>query len=410
MRHTGLGSKDIVSATEFRMKNWLTFPKNGAGQTGDGHPSRFYDRVSGTSDIPTTLMNAPRERRNIPALTGLRGVAALWVVFFHLTVGIPLLQHGYLGVDVFFLLSGYVLAYVYAGKLADAADYVSFIRARVARIYPMHLTALCVLALMVVTLPGFAEHYPQPEQRWGFGPFVASLLLVQNWAYFLPTSWNTPSWSLSAEWFAYLLFPMFVFATQWQRSIIAPLLLAGSLLLVLFGAFALRGLHVLNGEGVPGMVRMACEFAAGCLLWRAVANGLGRLPAVVDMVALALVLVATIYGGTFTFLALPGFALIVLLATQESPTARLLSLAPVVFLGEISYSIYLIHFMLIQGSQWFLAGRLVGTFWQVIWDAGLLLTCIGIATLSYRWIERPGRAWGRTRAPRAEKALSTTAS
>src|SRR5258708_3639584 len=251
MRHTGLGSKDIVSATEFRMKNWLTFPKNGAGHTGDGHPSRFYDRVSGTSDIPTTLMNAPRERRNIPALTGLRGVAALWVVFFHLTVGIPLLQHGYLGVDVFFLLICYLLAYFYASNLPDAADYVSFIRARVARIYPMHLTALCVLALMVVTLPGFAEHYPQPEQRWGFGPFVASLLLVQNWAYFLPTSWNTPSWSLSAEWFAYLLFPMFVFATQWQRSIIAPLLLAGSLLLVLFGAFALRGLHVLNGYAVP---------------------------------------------------------------------------------------------------------------------------------------------------------------
>src|SRR5258708_19615461 len=71
MRHTGLGSKDIVSATEFRMKNWLTFPKNGAGQTGDGHPSRFYDRVSVTTYIPPTFITAPRDSRTIPPPTHL---------------------------------------------------------------------------------------------------------------------------------------------------------------------------------------------------------------------------------------------------------------------------------------------------------------------------------------------------
>ncbi len=355
-------------------------------------------------------MKFAHERRNIPALTGLRGVAAVWVALFHLTVGVPILWRGDLGVDVFFILSGYVLTHVYAGKLANAADYFGFIRARLARIYPLHLVTLCVLGLMVVALPGFAERYPIPDQRWGFGPFLASLLLVQNWGYFLPTSWNTPSWSLSAEWFAYLIFPLFLFATQWPRSKTTPLVLVGGLFLALYAAFALKGLSSLSGGGAPGMLRMTGEFAAGCLLCRAVDNGLGRLPPVADIAAVALVLIAAILGGVFTFLVLPAVALLVLLAVQDSPTARLLSKTPVVFLGEISYSIYLIHWMLIQGSQWFLAGRLAGTSWQVIWNVGLALVCIGLSTLSYRWIEQPARAWGRARRPQAEKGLATSVS
>jgi peptidoglycan/LPS O-acetylase OafA/YrhL len=353
-------------------------------------------------------MTFPRERRNIPALTGFRGVAAAWVVLFHLTVGVPILRYGDLGVDAFFILSGYVLTYVYAGKLVNAAAYFGFIRARLARIYPLHLVTLCVLALMVVALPDFAERYPMPDQRWGFGPFLASLLLVQNWGYFLPTSWNTPSWSLSAEWFAYLIFPLFLFATQWPRSKTTPLVLAGSLFLALYAAFTLKGIPTLGVEGMPGMLRMTCEFAAGCLLCRAVDNGLQRLPLVADIAAIALILTAAILGGAFTFLVLPAFALFVLLAAQESPTARFLSKAPIVFLGEISYSIYLIHWILIQGSQWFLSGRLAGTSWQVIWDIGLVLVCIGLSTLSYLWIEQPARAWGRARAPKARQGLVTS--
>jgi peptidoglycan/LPS O-acetylase OafA/YrhL len=149
------------------------------------------------------------------------------------------------------------------------------------------------------------------------------------------------------------------------------------------------------------MLRMACEFGAGCLLCRAVANGVYRLPTAADIGALALILVATICGGALTYLILPAFALVVLLAVQESPTSRILSMAPVVFLGEISYSVYLLHFILIQGSRWYLADWLEAPVRLVIWRIGVLLVCIGISTLTYRWIERPARAWGRTRIAKA---------
>src|SRR5258705_5569923 len=94
-------------------------------------------------------------QRDIPALTGLRGVAAFWVVLFHMEWGssIPIIEKGYLGVDVFFILSGFVLMHVYAGFETTDFDYVRFIKARIARIYPLHIFALLLLAVLVICFP-----------------------------------------------------------------------------------------------------------------------------------------------------------------------------------------------------------------------------------------------------------------
>ena len=76
---------------------------------------------------------------------------------------------------------------------------------------------LLATAAMVLFWPGFTTPFPRPEERFGLAPFVANLLLVQNWAFFLPPSWNSPSWSLSAEWAAYLVFPAFLVAAGRAR-------------------------------------------------------------------------------------------------------------------------------------------------------------------------------------------------
>src|SRR5438874_7436960 len=135
------------------------------------------------------------KQKLIQGLTGLRGVAACWVVLFHLYSehGAPL-EGGYLGVDIFFILSGFVLSYVYAQEFQSKSSgaYVAFLTARVARIFPLHLAMLAVLGLIVVWLPGFADAYPKPHERFGLGPFIAAVFLVQNWFHFLPGCWNTP--------------------------------------------------------------------------------------------------------------------------------------------------------------------------------------------------------------------------
>jgi peptidoglycan/LPS O-acetylase OafA/YrhL len=234
--------------------------------------------------LPTvgTLNLRPSRAKNIPALTGLRGAAAMWVVFYHIAyhVPVPIIRFGYLGVDVFFILSGFVLSYVYAGDLNpyDFRSYLRFLQARIARIYPLHAVTLCALGVIVLSFPDFATRYTMPAQRWGLGPFLASMFLIQNWAHWLPTCWNTPAWSLSAEYFGYIVFPIFLGITQRWQGRVMPLILALGSLILFYLILMAHGIHGIGVTGTPGMLRMAFELACGCLLYRAMANGLPILP------------------------------------------------------------------------------------------------------------------------------------
>jgi peptidoglycan/LPS O-acetylase OafA/YrhL len=337
-------------------------------------------------------------KRNIPSLTGLRGIAALWVVLFHLEKGtsFPLLAVGYLGVDIFFILSGFVLAYVYAEKLRRLSlhSFSQFLQSRVARIYPLHLVILSFVVIVVLSLPGFRSSYPLPEQRFGVGSFVASMLLIQNWFHWLPTCWNTPAWSLSAEWLAYLLFPLFIVATQRWRSIAVPLLLAAASLVCFTAAMLIKGVHSPNVEGTPGLLRMGSEFLCGCLLFRARANGLLPLPWAIDLLAMGLLAVSVLSSAT-SFLAPFAFAMVVLLAAQGwGIISAALSRTPIVILGEISYSIYMVHWILIQIMNWTLFDVVLSTPVKMMRDALALSVILAISFTTYRLIEVPARKWG----------------
>jgi peptidoglycan/LPS O-acetylase OafA/YrhL len=337
---------------------------------------------------------------SIPALTGVRGVAALWVVLYHLTLGtnIHVLRQGYLGVDLFFVLSGFILSHVYGSTpgLWKPAGYLQFLKIRLARVYPLHLVTLCGLGAAVLLLPAFADHYPIPDQRWGTGAFVASLLLVQNWAYFLPTCWNTPSWSLSAEWLAYLLFPLFVAVTAWPRGRVFPTALAAIALATLVTILRLKGVAGTNAAGTLGLLRVITEFSAGCLLYRARANGLMRMPPVADVIGLG-VLLASAAEVLNIFAALPATALIILRASHpRSPTTRCLSLPLFVWLGEVSFSLYMVHWIVIQICN-YIAGEMHGppAFVKAASGAAALLGSFTVGIAAHRWIELPARAWGR---------------
>jgi peptidoglycan/LPS O-acetylase OafA/YrhL len=348
------------------------------------------------------MVLAEKERpRTIPGLTGLRGVAALWVVLFHMAderSDIPIVQNGALGVDVFFILSGFVLAYVYADKLrpTDFRGFLTFLRARVARLYPLHVFMLCFIGLSVLTLPGFASGHTLPDQRFGSGAFVASLLLIQNWFHWLPTCWNAPAWSLSAEWFAYLTFPITLGLTQRWRTTSVPLLLAAASLAAFVALMSLKGLREPNVAGDPGMVRMLFEFACGCLLFRATANGLRPLPWLADAGAVSLFLVSVLWSKVI-FLALPAIALVVLLTAQnEGWIARGLSTKPIVFLGEISFSLYMVHWTILHIANWIMPSVGLDIPQMALFNSALLSVILGFSMLTYRLIELPARAWGRS--------------
>src|SRR6185369_9930176 len=148
-------------------------------------------------------------RPALPALTGIRFFAALGPIVWHAVNyadhTLPVAQQGYLGVDFFFLLSGFVLAYVHGEEMRRPswAVYGRFLALRLGRIWPAYLAAL--LAVVVISLMNGQlelDNYSVPR-------LLLHALMLQNWGFIHAGEFNFPTWSVSAEWFVYLLFPVF---------------------------------------------------------------------------------------------------------------------------------------------------------------------------------------------------------
>jgi peptidoglycan/LPS O-acetylase OafA/YrhL len=210
-------------------------------------------------------------------------------------------------------------------------------------------------------------------------------------------------WSLSAEWFAYLTFPFFQIAARLPRSTLTPILLSLCCLALFATVIMVKGVSDPGVTGTPGMLRMACEFAAGCFLFTAVRNGLSGLGAWADWAVFGLLGVAIGVGGAMIWLALPAFGLVVLLAAGERGLiAAVLALPVVVWLGEISYSLYITHWIVLQVGKWELSViNPPGLFGSKSAQSALLaVLCFAVAFCAHRWIELPSRNHGRNWARR----------
>ncbi|PTT27680.1 acyltransferase [Pseudomonas sp. HMWF021] len=171
---------------------------------------------------------------HIQNLTGLRGFAALSVLLLHIRYGdlanaygdfAFLFQTRGLGVDVFFILSGFILAYVHDKDFTEQIrlrDAMGFWIARLARIYPVHLFMLVVTAF-ILPMHLLYEWSPADTKY----TFYANLFLVHAWGVTPDLTFNQPSWSISSEWAAYLTFPFVAYFTRKWGKIPFALLLTG---------------------------------------------------------------------------------------------------------------------------------------------------------------------------------------
>lgn len=163
-------------------------------------------------------------RHELRALTGMRGIAAWLVVLYHIRLSVAGLPHsvvavlakGYLAVDFFFLLSGFVIWLSWGERLrrGGIGAVPGFLWRRLARIWPLHLFMLgCAVALALLLLAlGKHDAVHQP-----FADLPLHILLLQNWGFTDHLAWNDPSWSISTEWAAYLLFPLLALSLDWRR-------------------------------------------------------------------------------------------------------------------------------------------------------------------------------------------------
>lgn len=353
---------------------------------------------------------AMAERREIKGLTSLRGIAASYVTLLHFSataqqhaVGpIPsLAPRGVLAVDLFFVLSGFIMAYTYLDgfRREGLRAFPDFLARRFARIVPLNTAVLLILALVVTACQVTIGRSPFPHapfQGLGFN-LVANLLFLQGIG--IGRNLNGPSWSVSDEVIAYLMFPLLIAMIFHRRVVVCLLAIAAAL--GLLAAMASQQPHLGMDPTAHGLTwdvgRCIAEFMLGLAIYR-----LHRAPGYERLLSSDLALLAlTVAIPLVTFLRLGDLFVVMLfpflilaIARNESIGRKILEWRPLYFLGMISYSLYLVHDPLRP-----LALALVQALhpaplakWAAVGFAALGgMSVIPVAWLTYRLFERPGR-------------------
>ncbi len=377
------------------------------------------------------------------ALDGMRGCLALTVAAYHFDeIGVrsvdDLMHGGYLAVDFFFVLSGFVIAHGYGTRLTRSGGVADFLARRVARLYPVHLVMILpYLAIetmrLVATMAGSGMEPRPPFTGWaGLPALFANLALVQSFGQFDVLTWNGPSWSIGCELWTYVIFALSTCGpARWR--------LPGQVAIVGVGFAALLALPVtdMNVSFDYGILRCLVGFFLGVLARELIFPAVSRLR-----------LVGTVAGGleVAALIAALGFALATS-ADRRSLAAPLVFLLPLVvfaleggfvsrmlrgplfaWLGRLSYSIYMVHAVLLYLA--FTAAKKLGGhfgmeltrrmdgagFGGVVLDLGspwatafaglaFLAMVLAAAELLHRRIEVPGRRlvmrlWDRLRRDR----------
>jgi peptidoglycan/LPS O-acetylase OafA/YrhL len=339
-------------------------------------------------------------RPELRPLTSIRGLFAWAVVLYHVRLAclgwmplpvIHVLAKGYLAVDVFFLLSGFVIWLNYGARLRGRRAAADFLVRRIARIWPLHAAMLAFalgLALLLMATGRPAWNFPLAE-------LPLHIAMVQNWGLTSKLTWNDPAWSISCEWAAYLLLPLAVWLVPARR--LPTWALAGAALAPLLALFALLYAtgNASLGADIPrfGVLRCLAEFGCGamlCALWkrwrgdRRAEIGCG-VAGVAALAAWALGVPETI---AFSF---ASATLLLALALGAERVRHPLAGRAIHWLGEISYATYLSHFLLFFAVKLALVRDAHDVAPWVI--ALYLLLVLAASAALYHGVERPAQRW-----------------
>ncbi|MFN3779953.1 MAG: acyltransferase family protein [Brevundimonas aurantiaca] len=355
-------------------------------------------------------------------LTALRFAAALWVAvytFWPNLAGAPqtaVVAKGYLGVELFFVLSGFILSHVYLQAAGEKRfSYRGFLWARIARVYPLHLATLIGVGGLAAAALIAGMSVDANVLSWSSLP--ANLLMLHAWGLAPVAGWNHPSWSISAEWFAYLCFPLFAFVFWRLRDKpVAAVVGTAAFLTVLYFVFEQTAGFPLTEATIRwGALRIVPCFALGCALYLVYRKAGPQLsaPAAGAGAAIAFVLMmgSAALGLWDGITVLCAGVLILALAALPNARAGWLASRPAVYLGEISYSVYMVCVpwnLLAVGLAAKLTEAPDKQLQIFVWLAILALLPV-VAAVSYHLVERPARQALRGLTKRREPVSSATA-
>jgi len=358
--------------------------------------------------------------KRFEALDSWRGIAACLVAFYHMQkmsvnghlTGLALQLNSYLFVDFFFVLSGFVIAANYEQRLAEGYSPWRFALLRFGRLYPLHISVLlaCIGLHLANAASGVAGVSAFQPPFWSADTIVANLLLLHSLHAFDFLTWNAPSWSISTEFYTYLLFAAAVALTRRRIvMLLLPVVVASALALCML-------VHDMDTTYDWGLIRCLLGFSVGVLAWRVHRAAWLRSGTALELISIGLMM-AFLWsaGGTRLSLAAPAvFSIVVLVfAAEAGAVSRLLRAPALRWLGERSYSIYMVHFLgwlllvdcakLVKRLGFDLISEIEsGHPWKNdVVSLVYFLLVLGVAAGSYRVIEVPARAWFKRLATRA---------
>ncbi len=347
----------------------------------------------------------------LPALTGIRTLLAFNIVLFHFTPPYlgplrPMVENGYIFVNVFFLISGFVLTYNYADRGASLVKR-DFWLARFSRLYPVYLLVL-VISLKMLQI----EWQARPHGEFWAG-LILTPLLLQGVSPSLATFWNTVAWTLSCELAFYAVFPWLI-RVRWPKT-------PSRLVLLLLGLWVVDMLPAMlylltNPDHLAGPVTRYTSTTLIRFLkytplpYAAVFLGgvtLARLHVTVkmsDRQRMAIAAAALVALGVFFAFAaphvpymikhggllMPLFALLIFGLSAKHPLASVFSWKPLLLVGESSYCLYLLHFNVFQLIHIYHLPERLHVAWLDPWISYAALLALSLVV--YKFVENPARA------------------
>lgn len=370
----------------------------------------------------------PREMTRFTVLDGWRGLAALFVALFHLPVPghfylLPFVRGSYLFVDFFFVLSGFIITHSSRDRLRRPGGVASFVIRRFGRLWPLHFAMLMIFVVAVFSIHGIAislgfESSPKEFRHINdLQSFISSFFLLHGMGTTDGLSWNHPSWSISVEFWVYLVFAAIMTMVRSRITLASAAVMGAGL-----GAILLLSDNFIRVTYNYGFFRGLYGFFMGYLVYRLWERTHGEPLGYISIleclaIAMAVIFVSRAAGGPLSLGAPIAFAFVVLIFSYEQGiVSRVMRTTVFRKLGEWSYSIYMVHalvvLVLMHGIRMYEAvyrtqlvpvappphiaknlSFLLGDFTMNFLALGYLAVVVGLAALTYRFIEQPSRRY-----------------
>ncbi|MEH2333885.1 acyltransferase family protein [Nostoc sp.] len=365
--------------------------------------------------------------KHINSLTSLRGIAAFIVVVHHfsyyalpktgstLSAYSDFFRNGYLWVDFFFILSGFIMTHVYIGNFflrVTLSNYRSYLFSRFARIYPLHIFILSLFVGLEI-IKTLLTNNSTFTGKFNLTALFANIFLLQAFDLNCPnlfwcnTYWNEPAWSISVEFVIYCIFPFLLFLllknSEKNDLIIYIYSLFSILLLIIFTRGNLDSII-----GIPSIARCGLECVLGIITYKIYRRDNYKKYFNLNLLAIIaitwIIIIMNYYWhhlrSLHDWLILPAFSLLILAVSvnNNGVISKILNSRLMLYLGTISYSIYMVH--------WFVQ-ELLKTFWiykfhhvfgknfteyEALTSLGVFLMMILLAaSLTYKFVEVPMR-------------------